>query len=143
MQTFLPYADFSLTMKCLDPSRLGNQIYREGLTILRGGWKNHPASKMWRGHFGLLAEYCLYGIEELKSRGTDYDHWRNVFYMYMRKYSDQCGFPTWLGCEPFHSAHRAALLAKDFEWYSRFGWSEQPKIEYIWPICCCQKSLSK
>ena len=50
MQTFLPYPDFAKSARVLDPSRLGNQFYREGLTLLRGKWPNHPASKMWADH---------------------------------------------------------------------------------------------
>ena len=25
------------------------------------------------------------------------------------------------------------LLAKNYEWYKKFGWREEPKIEYYWP----------
>lgn len=71
-----------------------------------------------------------------------------------RGYKDQCGdkilgimyqlqmpsdrypllMPPWLRNESFHTSHRAALLAKDPEWYGQFGWIEEPKIEYVWPI---------
>jgi hypothetical protein len=39
-----------------------------------------------------------------------------------------------MGHHDFHSSHRAALLYKDFEWYSQFGWCEQPQLHYLWPI---------
>lgn len=39
--------------------------------------------------------------------------------------------PSWLTDE-FCSRHRSALLAKDFEYYKKFNWEEQPKIDYIW-----------
>ena len=42
-------------------------------------------------------------------------------------------FPKWFGNKNFHSAHRQTLLSKDFEWYSQFGWKEEPKYEYVWP----------
>lgn len=35
MQTFMPYADHNLTGLTLDPKRLGNQVYREGLTLVK------------------------------------------------------------------------------------------------------------
>lgn len=57
MQTFLPYADFDESARALDPKRLGNQVYRECLTLIRGGWPNHPASRMWRGYECALACY--------------------------------------------------------------------------------------
>ena len=50
MQTFLPYADFVKTAKCLDYRRLGKQRIEafQILNILEGkttkaGWKHHPA----------------------------------------------------------------------------------------------------
>lgn len=41
--------------------------------------------------------------------------------------------PPWLD-DNFCSRHRSALLAKDFEYYKKFNWKEQPKIDYIWPV---------
>ncbi len=32
------------------------------------------------------------------------------------------------------SNHRAALLYKDPEYYSQFGWTEEPALEYHWPV---------
>jgi hypothetical protein len=72
MQTFLPHPDYFESMRCLDKSRLGNQVWREGITLIRGGWPNHPASKMWRGHEYHLGLYLLAGVEALKERGKDY-----------------------------------------------------------------------
>jgi hypothetical protein len=46
--------------------------------------------------------------------------------------------PPIIGYEPFHAGHRAALLAKDPAWYSKFGWTEIPepdtKKAYIWSL---------
>ena len=41
-------------------------------------------------------------------------------------------FPHWLGNEKFHSSHRANLLRKDYEYYSQFGWDENPESPYVW-----------
>ena len=55
MQTFLPYDDFVLSLDCLDYRRLGKQRV-EAMQLLnamkreKGGWINHPATKMWRGY---------------------------------------------------------------------------------------------
>ena len=41
-------------------------------------------------------------------------------------------FPYWLGKEEFHSSHRANLLRKDYEFYSKYKWKENPKSHYVW-----------
>src|SRR4051794_10899397 len=55
VQTFLPYADFDASAAVLDDRRLGKQRV-ETMQVLRAlvfpsyrGWKNHPATRMWRG----------------------------------------------------------------------------------------------
>jgi hypothetical protein len=40
--------------------------------------------------------------------------------------------PPWLTDE-FCSYHRATLKFKNPEYYSQFGWTEEPKYEYLWP----------
>ena len=40
--------------------------------------------------------------------------------------------PDWLGNKKFHASHRANLLRKDYEYYSKFGWGENPKSPYVW-----------
>lgn len=143
MQTFLPYPSFTDSAAVLDRRRLGKQRV-EALQILRAlttnpesRWASHPAVKMWRGYEVALADYGLAICLEWKERG----------------YADTCAVkiittvgasglwpegvieePPWLGDEAFHAAHRAALLAKDPEHYARFGWTEEPKIEYVWPV---------
>ncbi len=134
MQTFLPYPDLNKSVCCLDPKRLGNQVYRECKVLITGGWPNHPASKMWRGYEGALAKYAIYGLQELWRRGRKYPHHIEFFEQFI---NDK--YPPWLG-GPIHSSHRAALLFKNFDWYSKFGWSEQPtnlingRPVYYWPV---------
>lgn len=137
MQTFLPYPDFRLSATVLDPARLGNQVYRECRTLILGGWKNHPASKMWRGYESALARYSLACLAELSRRGRRYPHHIRFF----EKFVTDERIPDWLGNEEFHASHRAALLYKNFEWYKHFGWKESPAIPnekgslpYYWPI---------
>jgi hypothetical protein len=133
MQTFLPYPDFAESMKCLDDKRLGNQVYREGMTLLRGGWQNHPASKMWRGYQDALALYLWWGCRELNRRGKNYrgrPWWNELFDHDMPPVIVK---PPWLGNEDFHAAHRSNLIRKDPEWYGQFGWSEPNDLPYIWP----------
>ena len=96
MQTFLPIPDYLKSMRCLDKSRLGNQVWREGMTLIRGGWPNHPANKMWKGHEYHLGLYLLAGIEVLKERGKYYEKIHNNILMEMSKHIDT-GAPPWFG----------------------------------------------
>jgi hypothetical protein len=137
MQTFLAYSDFDLAARCLDPSRLGNQAYRECKVLITGGWKHHPASKMWRGFESALARYALACFRELTRRGRNYPHHIAFFETFIR----DALVPPWLGDERLHSSHRSALLMKNPTWYSQFGWSESPMVvgvdgkhPYYWPV---------
>ena len=136
MQTFLPYPSFKESMQVIDPSRLGNQVYREGMTLLRGGWPNHPASKMWRGYESALANYLMAGVIELHRRGKDYTDrpWYEELVSYAIG-SDLAPLPPWLGDPAFHASHRSNLLRKDPSWYGQFGWTEPDDLPYIWPAC--------
>jgi len=132
MQTFLPLPNFLESMRCLDKSRLGNQIWREGYTLIRGGWKNHPASKMWRGHEYQLGLYLLAGCQILEERGKSYPAVIDRIKSEMAKFTDT-GLPSWFGDDKFHASHRSNLLRKDPVWYGQFGWNEPPDLPYIWP----------
>ena len=132
MQTFLPYESFEETALCLDPKRLGNQVYREGKTLVNGGWPNHPASKMWQGHYRCLCEYCAVLASAISNPATS-SKWFDYF-MELKFQFPQTGPPKWLGNPAFHAAHRSNLLRKDPLWYSQFGWTEPDDLPYIWPI---------
>lgn len=141
MQVFLPYPSYEKSVSVLDKKRLGNQIYRECLTLIRGGWSNHPCSKMWFPKYThSLAQYALCGLDELKLRGRDYPHHRRTFLDIFYNSLDT-GTPPWVGDDKFHASHRRALLYKNKEWYSQFGWTEEPdvpnedgKLNYYWPV---------
>ena len=132
MQTFLPYADFDETARCLDWRRLGNQRL-EALIILRtlrrrtsGGWRHHPAVKMWRGYENALAAYLNVMCAEWVRRG-----YRNN--IRRRRVKVPVERPPWLGDERLHAGHRSNLLRKDPAHYGRFGWREPPDLPYFWP----------
>ena len=144
MQTFLPYSDFRKSVECFDRPRLGKQRV-ECLQLCNGiaglsslGWRNHPASKMWSNDLEALIQYgmtcCIHWIE----RGyldTVYDKLGLLSDRYRQNY--KLTIPTWIGSYKFHSSHRAALLQKDFNYYSKFDWPENSfyrKIGYFWPI---------
>lgn len=114
MQTFLPYSDFLKSIQCLDTARLGKQRV-EAFQILNvlldrsslKRRKNHPAMKMWVGYEDALKEYyntCLMGWV-----GRGYKN--SMLYETMDK-EYPIKYPSWIGNEKFHSAHRSRLLFK-------------------------------
>jgi len=133
VQTFLPLPDFKKSLECLDKKRLGNQVYREAVTLIRGGWVNHPASKMWRGYEYQLAEYIIAGCEVLAERGKPQEKLIEEMQQPQSTLVNQ-DLPPWFGDERLHSSHRSNLLRKDYEHYSQFGWTETTSIPYYWPV---------
>lgn len=113
MQVFVP-TDSIGCVNYLDPKRRGNQIWREAKTILNGGWYNHPASKMWRGHEQALCHYALIGLYRMEADGKSYPHHIQWFEDKFNA-SPETGLPWWWGREDIHSSHRAALLRKGLE----------------------------
>lgn len=139
MQTFLPYPEFNKSAHVLDRARLGKQrIETKQLVnaLLRGGgWSNHPAAKMWRGHEYQL---CLYGMSvcvEWTNRGY-VDNQFEWFEAQIAAMPDNTNMrePKWLGDPAFHAAHRSNLLRKSPEHYGQFGWQEPPDLPYVWPV---------
>ena len=133
MQTFLPYPNYYESMTSLDPKRLGNQVYREALTLARGGWRNHPASRMWRGHEHSLCDYALAGLEVLTERGRYYPTHQDTFIALKHSLPDT-GAPPWLGNPRLHESHQSNLLRKDPGHYGQFGWSVPHDLPYWWPV---------
>ena len=136
MQTFLPYKSFEKSAKVLDWRRLGKQRV-EGMQIINAinnpnpqGWKNHPATIMWTPYVDALKHYTNVMIREWISRG--YNNNMEFYDVDELINDDVVDFPHWLGKEELHSSHRANLLRKDYEYYSQFGWKEDPKSPYVW-----------
>jgi hypothetical protein len=135
MQTFLPYPDFEKSAACLDYKRLGKQRV-EAYQIINvlvsnkteGGWVNHPAVRMWRGHIAALQQYYNTIVTEWISRG-----YKNNMRLYSISIPD-VRYPLWLGDEKFHASHRSNLLRKFPEHYGKFGWKESSNLPYIWPV---------
>jgi len=136
MQTFLPYQDFQKSASVLDNRRLGKQRVEvlqilKALTIPEYGWKNHPATKMWRGHEAALVQYGLAVCQEWKSRG-----FKDTCYEKISEFKTElpAELPKWVGDERVHSSHRSNLIRKLPEHYSLFGWAEDDSIPYHWPV---------
>lgn len=141
MQTFLPVPNYAESARILDYRRLGKQRVECKQIILafstiKGGWVNHPATKMWRGH---EASLCMYGAAmcgEWVRRG--YKDTLHPFFMIAMEQYAQDGRttmpPPWLGEDEFHASHRSNLLRKDPVYYAQFGWAESPDLPYVWPV---------
>jgi hypothetical protein len=141
MQTFLPYDDFARSARVLDYRRLGKQRV-ETYQLLKAlldpnpkGWVNHPAAKMWRGHELRLVTYGVAICDEWLRRGYR-DGCRDKILSYADRapFTRDTWYPDWLGNEQFHASHRSNLLRKSPEFYSQYGWTESPDLEYIWPV---------
>jgi hypothetical protein len=134
MQTFLPYASFTQTVKVLDYKRLGKQRV-ETFQILnsllhrtdRKGWKSHPARLMWEGFEEALKLYQNITITEWVRRGYK----NNMLFEVIDH--DNVVMPPWLGDEQFHASHRSNLLRKDFEYYSQY-FDDPIDLPYVWPV---------
>lgn len=143
MQTFLPSANYTETAKILDYRRLGKQRVECKQILLAmskpsGGWVNHPATKMWRGHEVELCRYGLIMCREWQGRGYR-DSLESFFADALDQYesdgrAEYSRPPAWLGEEAVHASHRSNLLRKDPVFYSRFGWQESPDLPYVWPV---------
>lgn len=148
MQTFLPSFSFVESARYLDNKRLNKQI-TECLQILRActipsyGWQNHPVVCQWRGYeldLYIYASWCYRVWEHRKFGSCSVSRpIAHASYVAIREWLKAqpskiypC-YPSWLGYEPYHASHRAALLAKNHNHYSQFGWIETPSINYVWP----------
>lgn len=138
MQTFLPYESFHESAKILDYRRLGKQrleckqIYL-ALTGHSRGWKNHPATLMWKDHESTLLGYAIIITKEWIHRGYK-DTMLPWFEEQHRQYiSSPSDYPNWLGCPEFHASHRSNLLRKAPRYYRQFWPNEPDNLEYVWP----------
>jgi hypothetical protein len=139
MQTFLPYSSFADSARSLDYRRLGKQRV-ECLQILNtltsekpGGWRNHPAVKMWRGAESGLCFYALHVCDEWIRRGYKDTCRAKISAILNRLPYKPIVYPPWLGNEDFHRSHRANLVKKDPTHYvPLFG--DLPWEPYVWPV---------
>ena len=152
MQTFLPYPDFQMCADVLDhPKRLGKQrlegrdcwvvcteikpdyMSEEQYHYIFKKYRHHPIVAMWKDYEEALKLYTNIIIDKWSS--TRSTKTGKLYVNNIPKFDinyDKLVYPSWLGREDIHSSHRAALLYKNYGWYSQFGWGEEPRMEYIW-----------
>jgi hypothetical protein len=161
MQTFIPQtSSFEQIAQELDNKRLNKQVLEAWQLMLvltslnpQGehrdpkGWRNHPAAKMWEGHEKALALYATIMCDEWLKRGYKSTMIPKINATFSRalelgRAEDKLTFPWWMQdtakYEEMASTHRVALLRKEYEWYSKFGWPEDngyrpAHYQYLWP----------
>ncbi len=138
MQTFLPFASFTESAKCLDRQRLGQQR-REAKailsTVIGQGNMNHPTVSMWRPFGVALCQYGQYICQEWISRGYK-DETLDFFNQVMEtNYADaEFVMPEWNFMEELHKNHRQRLIEKNKMWYEiGQGWKDGPVTYNLWP----------
>jgi len=135
MQTFLPYPDFKESARVLDNQRLGKQRVEtlqilKALTLPEYGWKNHPATKMWRGFERYLVWYGLAICLEWRARGYKDTCLEKISAF---EHGQPLSKPKWIGDDAIHASHRSNLLRKDPQFYARYAWTEPHDLPYVWP----------
>jgi len=139
MQTFMPHNSYALSASVLDRLRLGKQRV-EVLQLLnalhkgKGGWINHPAARMWRGHERALINYGIAVCKEWRRRGYQDTCLQKLESMRTKWPPVTALRPVWMGKRTFHASHRSNLLRKYPEHYSRFKWKEPNNLLYVWPV---------
>lgn len=141
MQTFITDTPANkYGVRYLDQKRLVKQLLecRQIFAALAGetkGWRNHPATKMWRGHEYQLFEYASAVADEMSAR--DYAYQKN--YYEILRLATPFGVtsePSWFADDEYSKimyTHRGRLHIKNPEFYS--DWSEQAKY-YRDKVCC-------
>lgn len=111
------------------------------------GWYHHPAALMWKGHEMALLGYIRAMVSEWILRGyksTILDKAEATMAVAIDRglvaypYPDM---PRWYKIprtlNAITKSHRLALLSKNYEWYSQWGWREDTgtapeSYEYVW-----------
>lgn len=137
MQTFLPHEDFRASARVLDRQRLGKQRVEvkqilAALDKTSGGWVNHPAVKMWRGHRSALAYYGVVICQEWRARGYN-DSLLDEFVAVLNSGPAVWSIPKWVGDVEFHRSHQSNLVRKFPEHYGPLFPGVSDDLPYVWP----------
>ena len=102
----MPYKDVEKIAKCLDYKHLGKQRV-EAMQILNALRLDFNSS--WKSHPI---------VKMWKGSENALKYYCNVM------------INEWVSRG--YSSHKATLLFKYFEYYSKLGWNEKPKLDYVW-----------
>lgn len=137
MQTFMPYPSFRKSAESLDNKRLNKQIVEcyQILKALNGetkGWRNHPATLMWKGYEQALISYAIWCCWTWKDRG--YKESKLEIEFKNRIIDGQLEMPWWYGLNSFHESHRSNLNRKNSDYYKSFDLGFVKGLPYCWPV---------
>lgn len=131
----IDYGAVSLTPRCFCTH--DGQVWAWNPARSGGGWMNHPAVRMWRGHTMALAEYSLNICAEWIWRGYRDTTAQTISLMVDLAFAiDQSltpDKPPWWGDEAFHTSHQSNLLRKDPGYYGQYFPTIPDDLPYIWP----------
>jgi hypothetical protein len=143
----LPVPDFKECARILDKKRVWKQVIEAKviLNVLNSKWQkanltvdnchlppwqNHPVTRMWRGYEGLLTIYYNTFLKEcINERQIRVKAYSEIILP-----STVHQLPSWMSDERLYSSHRSNLLRKDSVYYGKFGWLEDDKQSYFWPV---------
>lgn len=147
VNTFLPYADFDRSIRCLDLKRLGKQrveAYQIWLALkytteTKSAWINHPAVQMWKGYEKALELYILKCMNEWSKHttkgGKPFSNTKmaeNIEKHGIGKNLSNIRYPPWFGNKIFHQSMKAKLYHKNPMHYSMFE-KYRHITDYVWP----------
>lgn len=145
MNTFMPFDDFTWSVRCLDDATL--DIQREDtLQIMHhllidggGAISGNPAVKMWEGYERALLAYQQAACHEWSSvRGFEDRIWDSTRLMFLDIVVDPMATPLipppWMGNVDFHISHQSNLLRINEAHYRKFFPGITKDHPYMWPI---------
>lgn len=137
MNVFLSSSHIWDSFNLLDRARLGKQrveLKQILIALEKGGaWSNHPATTMWRGHLGFVAQMGIVCCTVWKRRGYK-DTMLPWFTCKAEEHALTGTRPAWLTDDcPFFDDVKANLVRKDPIYYRRFWPNIEPKEGYKWP----------
>ncbi len=111
-----------------------NETYNNSpkINVRKTPWYNHPATQAVKNYELFFIDYALEIADSCLRLGYK-DTLIPKIKAFKEIFSGEYKKPWYWGNEKFHSSHRAALLFKNFEYYSKFGWGEIPIMNYWWP----------
>lgn len=140
MQTFMPHQGYYRSALVLDNKRLGKQRVEckqilNALILPSAGWKNHPATRMWRGHEAALACYAIDICRAWRGRGFNdslLPYFQSMYDLVLDRSNP--GLPAWMGDPEFHYSHQSNLVRKDPNHYRQFYPDIPDDLPYVWPV---------
>jgi hypothetical protein len=86
---------------------------------------------MWKGHERSLVDYAVQMCDEWIKRG--YKDTCRTKIVSLVDMSQPVVYPSWVGDDAFHVAHRSNLIRKKSEFYQPLWPNVRGDLPYVWP----------